>query len=244
MTYILVIIGAALCMAASAYVKSTFRKYNSFGTNSNFTGADVAKIILQKSGITDVQIGHIKGELTDHYNPGRHIINLSDSVYDNHSVAAVAVAAHECGHVVQHHVGYLPIKLRTALVPLANVGSKLGLPMILIGIALGGLASYVNEYGQTVSGGGIGALLCTIGIWAFALGTAFQIVTLPVEFDASHRALKMLDEYGILNSEELGKGRAVLTAAALTYVAAAASSILQLIRIILIAKGGNRRRRF
>lgn len=240
--YFLVLIGAVLCMAASAYVKSTFKKYSKYGTMSNLSGAEVAQIILERNDINYVKIGHISGELTDHFNPSKGIVNLSDSVYDNRSVAAVAVAAHECGHVVQHHNGYLPIKFRTSLVPLANIGSKLGLPMVMIGLLLGGFASRASQYGSS-GGGGLAYLLCTMGIWAFALGTAFQIVTLPVEFNASSRALVMLQEYGILQSDELSKGRAVLTAAAMTYVAAAASSILQLLRLIMIVNGNGKRRR-
>lgn len=241
--YLLVLIGAGLCLLASGYVKSTFKKYAQYGTMSNMTGAEVAQMILQKNNITDVQIGHISGELTDHFNPSKKIVNLSDSVYGSRSVAAVAVAAHECGHVVQHDRGYLPIKFRSLLAPVANIGSRFGLPMVIVGVILGGFAGYVNEYGQGMGSLSIGAILCTIGIWAFALGTAFQIVTLPVEFNASARALRMLDDYNILQSGELSMGRKVLTAAALTYVAAAASSIMQLLRLILIAKGGGRRRR-
>ncbi len=242
-SYILVIIGALLCMGASAYVNAVYKKYSQVPSMSGLTGAQVAQKILKMSDTEYVRINHIQGSLSDHYDPKNMQVNLSDSVYGSASVAAIAVAAHECGHVMQHKEEYLPIKLRTALVPIANIGSRLGLPMIIIGIFLGNM--YGRAYANAYYGGtmGIGHLIATIGIWAFALGVAFQIVTLPVEFNASRRALKMLDEYGILGQSELSEGAKVLRAAALTYVAAAASSILQLLRLMAIVGGGGRRRR-
>lgn len=234
-TYILVVIGALLCMAASAHVNSVYRKYARVASTAGLTGAETAERILRMNGITDVSIGHVRGELTDHYDPSRRIVNLSDATYGSRSVAAIGVAAHECGHVVQHHTGYFPLSVRTALVPVANLGSNLGLPMVIIGLFLGA--------GVRLSDGGtsIGTIIAEIGVILFACGVLFQIVTLPVEFDASHRALKMLKQYQILDERELSASRKVLTAAALTYVAAAASSILQLLRLILIAGGGRRR---
>lgn len=183
------------------------------------------------SGINDVQIQHISGELTDHYDPSRKILRLSDSVYGSQSVAAIGVAAHECGHAVQHQKGYLPLKIRSALVPAANIGSKLGIPIVILGLILG--------IGFELPGGGYFSL-AQIGIWIFSLAVLFQIITLPVEFNASGRALKMLGNYGIMNEDEVDDCKRVLGAAALTYVAAAASSILQLLRLVLLS--GNRRR--
>ena len=225
-TYILVLIGAILCMATSAKVNSTYNKYSKVRSMTGMTGAQVAQKILQYNGIYDVQIEHVRGNLTDHYDPSKKVLRLSDSVYGSTSVAAIGVAAHECGHAVQHQVGYVPIKIRSALVPAANIGSKLGLPLILLGVIFGGA----------------GSTLAQIGIWVFALAVLFQIVTLPVEFNASGRAIKMLDQYGILHHQEVGHVKKVLSAAALTYVAAAASAILQLLRLVLIFGGGRDRR--
>lgn len=191
------------------------------------TGAQAAQRILQLSGIYDVKIEHIRGELTDHYDPTAKVLRLSDSVYGSNSIAAIGVAAHECGHAVQHDKGYAPLKIRSALVPAANIGSKLGIPIIILGVLLG-----MNQ------------LFIQIGIWVFALAVLFQVVTLPVEFNASGRALSMLGNYGLMENDETRSCRKVLSAAALTYVAAAASSILQLLRlIILYGNNGNRRRR-
>lgn len=230
-TYLLVLIGAILCIWASSRVNSTYRKYAKIRSYSGMTGADAARKILQMSGIYDVQVKHVAGELTDHYDPARKVLNLSDSVYGSQSVAAIGVAAHECGHAIQHRDGYLPLKIRSALVPAANIGSKLGLPIVFLGIILG--------LGFDLPGGGYFSL-AQIGVWIFALAVLFQIVTLPVEFNASGRALAMLGDYGMMNNEEVKSCKRVLSAAALTYVAAAASSILQLLRLILLT--GNRRR--
>lgn len=230
-TYILVLIGAVLCIWASSQVNSTYRKYSRVRCRCGMTGAQAAQRILQMSGINDVQIQHISGDLTDHYDPSKKILRLSDSVYGSQSVAAIGVAAHECGHAVQHQKGYLPLKIRSALVPAANIGSKIGLPLVILGLILG--------IGFELPGGGYFSL-AQIGIWVFALAVLFQVVTLPVEFNASSRALKMLGNYGIMNSDEVDDCKRVLGAAALTYVAAAASSILQLLRLVLLT--GNRRR--
>lgn len=222
-TYFLVLAGALLCLAASAMVNSTYKKYAKVASLSGMTGAQAAERILKYSGVTDVTIEYVRGELTDHFDPNNKVVRLSDATYNSTSVAAIGVAAHECGHVLQHHEGYGPIKLRSALVPVANIGSKLGIPIILLGILL--------SWNQ---------ILIQIGIWAFALAVLFQLVTLPVEFNASGRALAMVQQFGILGEDEIGNCKKVLRAAAMTYVAAAASSILQLLRLILLY--GNRGR--
>lgn len=224
-TYVLVLIGAVLCMLASAMVRSTYSKYARVRSMSGMTGAQVATEILRRNGINDVAVVHVPGDLSDHFDPRNNTVNLSDSTYGSTSVAAIGVAAHECGHVMQHHTGYVPIKIRSALVPAANIGSKIGLPIIILGLIIGMTP------------------LAKIGIWVFSIAVAFQLVTLPVEFDASHRALVMLEEYGILAHDENAQARKVLSAAALTYVAAAASSILQLLRLVLIVNGNRSNRR-
>lgn len=230
-TYILVLIGAVLCLWASSKVKSTYAKYERVRSRSGMTGAEAAARILQMSGISDVQIQHVSGDLTDHYDPKKKVLRLSDTVYGSMSVAAIGVAAHECGHALQHSQGYAPLKLRSLLVPVANLGSKLGLPLVIIGLALG--------LSFELPGGGYFSL-AQIGIWIFSFAVLFQVVTLPVEFNASGRALRMLGDYGILNGDEVDDCKHVLGAAALTYVAAAASSVLQLLRLVLL---NNRRRR-
>lgn len=230
-TYFLVIIGAILCMGASQMVTSTYRKYSKVRARGGMTGAEAAQRILQMSGIRDVQIQHVRGDLTDHYDPVKKVLRLSDTVYDSRSVAAIGVAAHECGHALQHKEGYFPLKFRSALVPAANIGSKLGFPLVILGLVLG--------IGFDLPGGGYFSL-AQIGIWVFALAVLFQLVTLPVEFNASGRALKMLGSYGVMTDDEVDDCKRVLGAAALTYVAAAASSVLQLLRLLLLA--GNRRR--
>lgn len=216
-TYILVLIGAVLSMWASFKVNSTFSKYARVQSSSGMTGAQVAEAILRYKGIHDVRVEHIRGELTDHYDPSKKVVRLSDSVYGSTSVAAIGVAAHECGHVIQHHENYAPLNFRTALVPAANIGSKLGIPIILLGVLLGS-----------------NMVLVQIGIWVFALAVLFQLVTLPVEFNASSRALVCIEEYGMVSHEERAKSAKVLRAAAFTYVAAAAASILQLLRLIML----------
>ncbi len=223
-TYMLVLIGAVLCLFAQAKVSSTYNKYARVRSRSGMTGAQAAQRILELSGIYDVRIEQVGGRLTDHYDPANKVLRLSDSTYGSTSIAAIGVAAHECGHAVQHDKGYAPLKFRTALVPAANIGSRLGIPLILLGAILG-----MNQ------------MLIQIGIWVFALAVLFQVVTLPVEFNASNRALAMLGGYGLMEQDETKGCRKVLGAAALTYVAAAASSILQLLRLVLLF-GNNRRR--
>ncbi len=216
-TYILVIIGAILSIIASSMVQSTYSKYSKVRSMSGMTGAQVAEMILKNKGIYDVRVDRVSGNLTDHYNPKTKVVNLSDSVYNSQSVAALGVAAHECGHVIQHHENYVPLSIRSMLVPAANIGSKAGIPIILLGILLG-----------------YNTVLVQIGIWVFALAVLFQIVTLPVEFNASRRALVCLEEYGIVTRDEKSKSAKVLRAAAFTYVAAAAAAILQLLRLIML----------
>ena len=224
-TYILVVIGAVICMIASARVKGTFNKYSQLRSMSGMNGAQVAQRVLQAAGIYDVQVRHVSGSLTDHYDPRTKTVNLSDPVYNATSVAALGVAAHECGHAIQHAKSYAPLSIRSALVPIANFGSMLAWPVILIGLLF-----------NTRSSG----LIIDIGILLFSAAVLFQLVTLPVEFDASRRALVMLRTQGILADDELKYTRRVLKSAALTYVASAAAAILQLLRIILISNGRRR----
>ena len=224
-TYILVVIGALICMIASARVKGTFNKYSQLRSMSGMNGAQVAQRVLQAAGIYDVQVRHVSGSLTDHYDPRTKTVNLSDPLYNATSVAALGVAAHECGHAIQHAKSYAPLSIRSALVPIANFGSMLAWPVILIGL-----------FFNTRSSG----LIIDIGILLFSAAVLFQLVTLPVEFDASRRALVMLRTQGILADDELKYTRRVLKSAALTYVASAAAAILQLLRIILITNGRRR----
>ena len=221
-TYFLLIIGMLLSMAASARVKSTFAIYSRVRSTSGLTGADAARRILHMAGITDVTVVPIAGSLTDHYDPRNKQLALSQDVYDRTSVAAIGVAAHECGHAIQDAQNYVPLNLRSAIVPVANIGSTLSWPLFLAGLILS-----------------IRPLL-TLGILLFSFAVLFQLVTLPVEFNASARALKMLGSSGMLGTDEVKGAKKVLTAAALTYVAALASSILQLLRLIILAGGRDR----
>lgn len=224
-TYILVLIGVIICAFASAKMRSTFNKYARVQSHSGMTGREAAERLLRGAGIYDVSVQHVSGSLTDHYDPRNKVLRLSDATYNQTSVAAIGVAAHECGHAIQHATGYAPLNIRGALVPVANFGSSIAWPLILIGL-------FINS--QT------SVLLLNIGILAFSASVLFQIVTLPVEFNASSRALRILGDTGMLYPEEVRHTRKVLTAAALTYVAGAMSAILQLLRIILLT---NSRRR-
>lgn len=224
-TYILVIIGAVICLAASAKVKSTFNKYNRVRSMSGMTGAQAAERILNSAGIYDVTVQHISGNLTDHYDPRNKVLSLSDSTYGSASVAAIGVAAHECGHAIQHQTSYAPLNIRSAIVPVANFGSTIAWPLIIIGL-------FFNS--------STGMLFINLGIICFSLAVLFQLVTLPVEFNASSRAVKILESTGILGQEELKGTRKVLGAAALTYVAGAASAILQLLRLVILFGGRGR----
>ena len=220
-TYILVLIGAILCMVASAKVNSTFKKYSGIRSASGLTGKEAAEKILIHNGIYDVSIQHVPGDLTDHYDPRHKVLRLSDSTYNSTSVAAIGVAAHECGHALQHATNYSPLTIRGALVPIANFGSQLAWPLIIIGIFLNG---------------NTGTTIINAGILCFFVAVLFQLITLPVEFNASRRAVTEIGEIGILGSDELPYTKKVLKAAAMTYVASAAAGILQLLRLILIAK--------
>ncbi len=223
-TILLVLIGAVLSLWASARVNGTFRKYSSVRSMTGMTGAEAAKRLLNSQGIFDVTIHRVAGSLTDHYDPRTKTLNLSDAVYGSASVAAIGVAAHECGHAMQDNEGYAPLRLRTAIVPVVNFGSRISWPLILIGLLIGGTGSTIVQ----------------IGIWMFVLVVLFQLITLPVELNASSRAVRLLDSMGILRGEEVGQTRKVLNSAALTYVASAMGSILQLLRLIILFGGRNR----
>ena len=225
-TYILVIIGAILSMLASANVNSSFRKYSQVANSRGITGQQAARMILESAGIYDVRIERIAGNLTDNYSPNERVLRLSDSVYNSYSVAAVGVAAHECGHAIQHQEGYAPLKLRSLSVPIANIGSKISWPIILIGLILG-----ISP-------------LARIGVYLFLFVVIFQLLTLPVEFNASGRALNILNTNNVFEGDEAKGAKKVLTAAALTYVASLFSTILQFLRLVLLTNGsGGRRRR-
>ncbi len=221
-TYVLVIAAFILTLIASYGVKMTFSRYNKVRNVRGMTGADAARLILDRNGLSHIRVEHISGSLTDHFDPRANVIRLSDSTYSSDSVAAVGVAAHEAGHAVQHAVGYAPIKVRNSIIPIVNIGSGLSMPVFLIGLALGSFN------------------LAIVGVILFSATLLFQVVTLPVEFNASRRALRILDESNMLYDDEVKKARKVLTAAALTYVAAVASTALQLLRLVLLA-GKNRR---
>jgi Zn-dependent membrane protease YugP len=222
-TFILVVIGMVISLAASAYVKSTFSKYDKVRSSNNITGTKAAQYILESQGIHNVGVQAIAGDLTDNYNSGNKMLSLSQATAQSTSVAAIGVAAHECGHAVQDAKGYLPLRLRHAIVPVANIGSAVSIPLILIGVLLRG------------------SFLVNLGLVAFSLAFIFQLVTLPVEFDASKRALRILADGGLLTEAEVPQARKVLFAAALTYVAAAVATLLQLLRLIILFGNNNRR---
>lgn len=223
-TYILVIIGAIISAVASWNVNKTYKKFSKFSNGKGLPAEDVAALLLHKAGIFDVRIERVRGSLTDHYSPNEKVLRLSESVYGSTSVAAIGVAAHECGHAIQHHEGYFPLTLRSASVPIANIGSKLSWPVILLGLIMGWTG------------------LAQIGVLLFTFVVFFQLITLPVEFNASSRALRVLEERKLLIGGELKGATKVLRAAALTYVASLFSSILQLLRLILLTKRNDRRR--
>lgn len=220
-TYALVLLGVILSLAASANVNGSFRKYSRILTRRGIRAEQAADMILRNAGIFDVTIQPVSGNLTDHYDPRSKTLRLSESVYGSSSVSAIGVAAHECGHAIQHAKGYVPLKLRSSLVPIVNFASRISMPLILIGLILGYLG------------------LTQLGILLFASVLVFQLVTLPVEFNASARAVRILDSANILYDDEVGSARKVLRAAALTYVASVIATALQLFRLILLA---NRRR--
>ena len=220
-TYVLVIIAFLLTLFASMGVKSTFSKYNDVRSSRGITAASAARQILDANGLQNIRIEHVSGDLTDHYSPNENVIRLSDSTYNSTSVAAIGVAAHECGHAVQHQVGYVPIKIRNGIVPIVNVCNMLSMPIFIIGLILG-----------------LGRL-AMVGAILFGAVLVFQLVTLPTEINASRRAMKTLESMYLLEGDELTGARKTLTAAAMTYVAAGASTALQFLRLVLLA---NRRR--
>lgn len=219
-TYILVIIGAVLCMIASSNVNRTFNRYSRISNRRGITGAEVAQRILMISGINDVRIERVSGNLTDHYDSRSKVLRLSDSVYSSTSVAAVGVAAHECGHAIQHARHYVPLTLRHMVIPVANFSTNLALPVLILGSLFGASKT-----------------LITVGLAMFAIGLLAQVITLPVEFNASMRAVSILKNNNILMQDELPHTKKVLTAAALTYVASAVAVLLQLLRLVLIFGG-------
>lgn len=224
--YMLFIAVAMYSVYAQFRVNSTFKKYSNVPNAKGYTGADVARLLLEQEGIHDVQVEPIRGNLTDHYDPTSKVLRLSETVYGSTSVAALGVAAHETGHAVQHNRGYAPLSIRTSIFPAVSLGSKLAMPLIIVGILF-----YYFSYNM---------IIAQIGVVMFSLVVLFQLVTLPVEFNASSRALTMLKTNNFLTQEELRPARKVLWAAAMTYVAAAATSIIQLLRLILMVSGGRR----
>ncbi len=216
-TYILVILAALISLGVSAAMNATFQRYQGVRAYSGLTGAQTAQRILRSAGIYDVTVRHVSGKLTDHYDPRSKTVNLSDAVYGRASLAAVGVAAHECGHAIQDARGYVPLKVRGAIVPVANLGSQLFWPLFLLGLIFS-MEPLVN-----------------LGILLFLFALVFQIVTLPVEFNASARAIRMLDSTAILSPSEVPGAKKVLRAAAMTYVAAVIGSLLQLLRLLILS---------
>lgn len=229
-TYLVIILPCMLLsLWASARVNSTFKRYSTQYSSRRLTGADAARRVLNSHGVHNVRIERISGNLTDHFDPKTNVIRLSDSVYDNTSTAAIGVACHEAGHAVQYAQNYAPIKLRSAIVPVTNLGSKLAMPLILLGILL----SFLGNFSYT---------LVYVGIACFSLSVVFQLITLPVEFNASRRALRAIEDGQILTDEELKGARKTLSAAAMTYVAATAVAMAQLLRLLILFGGRGRRR--
>ena len=230
-TFLILIPAMIFAFVAQAKVNSTFNKYAKVYNRRGLTGAEAARRVLDANGLYHVTIERVHGRLTDHYDPRANVIRLSDAVYGSTGIAAVGVAAHEAGHAVQHAVGYVPIKVRAAIIPLTRFGSMLAMPLFIIGMLFAG-GSYL--------GYGIGTLFMLAGILFFSFSTLFQLVTLPTEFNASARAMQALEDGGLLAADELPAAKATLSAAAMTYVAALASSLASLLRLILIFN--NRRR--
>ena len=228
-TYLVIVLPCLiLSMLASSSVNSTFKKYSNVNSIRRLTGAEAAQRVLSANGVRGVRIERVSGNLTDHYDPKTNVIRLSDSVYGATSVAAIGVAAHEAGHAVQYAQNYGPIKLRAAIIPITNLGSKLAMPLILAGI----LFSFFGSFSTT---------LVYLGIAAFSLSIVFQLVTLPVEFNASRRAMEAIETAGLLTHEEQQGARKTLKAAAMTYVAATAVAVAQVVRLLILF-GGRRRR--
>ena len=229
-TYLVLVLPCVLLAAiASARVNSTFRRYSKQISARRITGAEAARRVLAANGVYGVQIQQVAGNLTDHFDPKSNVIRLSSDVYDSCSTAAIGVACHEAGHAVQYAQNYFPIKLRAAIIPITNFGSKLAMPLILIGILLGFLGNF--SY-----------FLVDLGILCFSLSLIFQLITLPVEFNASRRAISTIEEQGLLTYEEQRGAKKTLRAAAMTYVAAVAVSLAQVLRLILLFGGRGRRR--
>ena len=228
-TYLILVMPAVIfAMICSARVNSTFKKYSTQYSARGITGADAARRVLDANGLYDVRIEHVSGNLTDHFDPRGKVIRLSDSVYSNTSTAAIGVACHEAGHAIQHAVGYFPIRLRAAIIPVTNIGSMLAMPLILIGLIF--------------ANGQMGGTLINIGIACFGLSTVFQLVTLPTEFNASRRALQVIESSNILYEGEMQGAKKTLWAAAMTYVAALAVSLMQLLRLVILFGGRGSRR--
>ena len=226
-SYIVLVLPAVLFAAwASSRVNSTFSKYSSHYNSRHITGAQAARYVLDRNGLRNVRIERVSGSLTDHYDPQANVIRLSEDVYNSTSTAAVGVACHEAGHAIQHAENYAPVKIRAAIIPITNIGSRLAVPLIILGLVLSSLNS-------------IWTSIAYLGIACFGLSTVFQLVTLPTEFNASKRALTAIESGNLLVNEELEGAKKVLTAAALTYVAALAVSLMQLLRFVLIV--GRRR---
>ena len=231
--YIILVLPAVLwAMFASIKVNSTFDKYQRQLSQRHITGAEAARQVLNANGLYDVSIRMVSGKLSDHYDPRDNTVYLSEAVHNSTSTAAIGVAAHEAGHAIQHAQHYFPIKVRSAIIPVTNIGSRLAIPLILIGMLL--TAFYTDS--------NIGILLAFAGVICFSLTAVFQLVTLPTEFNASSRAMKALEQGDILSDDELRGARKVLSAAAMTYVAALAVSLAQLLRILIIVSGSSRRR--
>ncbi|MBS5737037.1 MAG: zinc metallopeptidase [Clostridiales bacterium] len=227
-TYVYFVLPAFIfALWASVNVNGTFKKYSKQFSSKGVSASEAARRILDNKGLSDIRIERISGNLTDHYDPKAGVIRLSDSVYDSTSTAAIGVACHEVGHAIQYSENYVPIKIRNAIIPVTNIGSRLSIPLVLLGLFL----SYLSEYML---------VFAYVGILCFALSTVFQLVTLPTEYNASGRALRAIDEYGILERDEMKGAKKVLSAAAMTYVAALAVSVMQLLRLLSIV---NSRRR-
>ena len=228
-TYIILVLPfVILSMIASARVNASFKKYSEVFSRRGLTAHEAALRVLQDNGVSDVRIERVQGHLTDHFDPRKNVIRLSENVHDSSSVAAIGVACHEAGHAVQHAKGYIPVKIRTAIVPITNIGSKLSIPLIFVGIAL----SYLGE---------MYSMIAYIGVALFSLCVIFQLVTLPTEFNASRRAIHALSSSGILDETELNGAKKVLSAAAMTYVAALAVTVMQLLRLLLLVNNSRRR---
>ena len=229
-TYIILVMPFVIfSMIASAKVNSSFKKYSEVYSRRGLTAAEGARRVLNDNGVSGVAIERVQGHLTDHFDPKSNTIRLSENVYDSTSVASIGVACHEAGHAVQHAVGYIPVKVRTAIVPITNIGSKLSMPLIVLGI-------FLSYFGEQYS------IIAYIGVALFALCVVFQLVTLPTEFNASRRAIRAISDGGILYEDEVKGAKKVLFAAAMTYVAALAVTVMQLLRLVLIVAGSQRRR--